>query len=232
MLGGKFRASLKPLNENIINGKIQGVAAIVGCNNPRSMQDEGIVNVARELISQDVLVVVTGCAAAGVAKAGLMTPETLGHAGAGLSEVCEATGMPPVLHLGSCVDNSRILTILSEVVATGGLGEDIDEVPAVGICPEWYCEKPFEIAAYAVASGCYVLFSGGKSPVEASTVVTNMISEGWEKKVGGKLEIVDTWQEIVKRTLDHIQKKRQALGIDQKQERVLFDMEARRGLSV
>jgi anaerobic carbon-monoxide dehydrogenase catalytic subunit len=232
MLGGKFRASLKPLNENIINGKIQGVAAIVGCNNPRSMHDEGIVNVARELIAQDVLVVVTGCAAGGTAKAGLMTSDTLAHAGEGLREVCEATGMPPVLHLGSCVDNSRILTILSDVVATGGLGEDIDEVPAVGICPEWYCEKPFEIAAYAVASGCYVLFSGGKSPVEASTVVTNMISEGWEKKVGGKLEIVDTWQEIVKRTLDHIQKKRQALGIDQKQERVLFDMEARRELSV
>lgn len=232
MLGGKYRASLKPLNENIINGKIKGVAAIVGCNSARATQDEGIVNVTRELIKNDVLVVVTGCAAAGVGKAGLMTPETIEQAGAGLREVCEATGMPPVLHLGSCVDNSRILTILSEMVETGGLGDDIDQIPAVGICPEWYCEKPFEIAAYAVASGCYVLFSGGKSPVEASTVVTNMISEGWEKKVGGKLEIVDTWQEIVKRTLDHIQKKREALGIDADKERVLFDMEARRELSV
>jgi len=177
-------------------------------------------------------VVVTGCAAAGTGKAGLMTPETMNEAGDSLKEVCEATGMPPILHLGSCVDNSRILTILSDVVETGGLGDDIDQVPAVGICPEWYCEKPFEIAAYAVASGCYVLFSGGKSPVEASSVVTNMISAGWEEKFGGKLEIVDDWREIVKRTLDHIQKKRQALGIDSDKERVLFDMEARRELSV
>ncbi len=232
MLGGKYRASLKPLNENIINGKIQGVAAIVGCNNPRAMHDAGIVNVARELIKKNVLVVVTGCAAAGTGKAGLMTPETMNEAGDSLKEVCEATGMPPILHLGSCVDNSRILTILSDVVETGGLGDDIDQIPAVGICPEWYCEKPFEIAAYCVGSGAYVIFSGAKSPVAASTVVTNMISSGWEEKYGGKLEIVDDWEEIVKRTLDHIQKKRKALGIDTDQERVLFDMEARRELSV
>jgi anaerobic carbon-monoxide dehydrogenase catalytic subunit len=232
MLGGKFRASFKPLNDNIINGKIQGAAAIVGCNNPRVMHDEGIVGITRELIKNDVLVLVTGCAAAGAAKAGLLTPETLSYAGDGLREVCEAVGIPPVLHVGSCVDNTRILTILSEIVATGGLGEDIDEVPAVGICPEWYCEKALEIAVYAVASGAYVLFGGAKSPVEASTEVTNLISEGWEKKVGGKFEFVPEWQEIVTRTLDHIQKKRQALGIDEKKERVLFDMEARRQLSV
>jgi len=232
MLGGKFRASFKPLNENIINGKILGAAAIVGCNNPRVTHDEGIVNVARELIKNNVLVLVTGCAAAGAAKAGLLQPETVAMAGAGLREVCEATGMPPVLHVGSCVDNSRILTILTEIVETGGLGDDIDQVPAVGICPEWYCEKALEIAAYAVASGCYVLFGGGNSPVEASTEVTKLISEGWEKKTGGKLEFVSNWQEIVKRTLDHIQKKRKALGIDVAKERVLFDMEARRELRV
>ncbi len=230
MLGGKFRASFKPLNDNIINGRIQGAAAIVGCNNPRVMQDEGIVNITRELIKNNVLVLVTGCAAAGAAKAGLLTPETMEMAGEGLKEVCEAIGIPPVLHVGSCVDNSRILTILSEIVETGGLGEDIDEVPAVGICPEWYCEKALEIAAYCVASGCYVLFGGAESPVRASSEITNLISEGWEKKVGGKLEFVSDWQEIVKRTLDHIQKKRKALGIDVKQERVLFDMEARRDL--
>ena len=232
MLGGKFRASFKPLNDNIINGKIQGAAAIVGCNNPRTMHDEGIVGIARELIKNNVLVLVTGCAAAGAAKAGLLSPEILSEAGEGLREVCEAVGIPPILHVGSCVDNSRILTILSEIVATGGLGEDIDEVPAVGICPEWYCEKALEIAAYCVASGAYVLFGGAGSPVEASTEVTEIMSSGWEAKVGGKLEFVSDWHEIVTRTLDHIQKKRQALGIDVAKERVLFDMEARRELSV
>lgn len=232
MLGGKYRASFRPLNDNIINGKIQGAAAIVGCNNPRVMHDEGIVGITKELIKNDVLVLVTGCAAAGAAKAGLLSPDILDQAGPGLREVCEAVGIPPVLHVGSCVDNSRILTILAEIVAEGGLGEDIDEVPAVGICPEWYCEKALEIACYAVASGCYVLFGGAGSPVESSTEVTKLISEGWEEKVGGKLEFEADWRDIVTKTLDHIQKKRKALGIDVEKERVLFDMEARRELNV
>ena len=110
MLGGTFRESLVPLNDNIINGKIQGVAAIVGCNNPQTTQDEGIVGLVQSFIENDVLVVVTGCAAHASGKHGYLTPEMFEKAGPGLSEVCETTGMPPVLHMGSCVDNTRILT--------------------------------------------------------------------------------------------------------------------------
>ncbi len=232
MLGGKFRASFRPLNDNIINGKIRGLAAIVGCNNARVTQDEGIVEITKELIKNNVLVVVTGCAAGAAGKHGLLAPETMELAGDSLKEVCEAVGMAPVIHLGSCVDNSRILTVLSEIVEEGGLGEDISDLPAVGICPEWYCEKAIEIAAYCVGSGAHVLFGGVKSPVASSTEVTELIYSGWEEKYGGKLEFVTEWQEIVKRSLDTIDKKRQALKIDETQERVLFDMEARRELSV
>src|SRR5680860_193123 len=152
MLGGKFRGSFQPLNDNIINGKIQGAVAIVGCNNPRSTQDAGIINLVKNFIENDVLVLVTGCAAHAAGKHGYLTPEMFANAGPGLSEVCETTGMPPVLHVGSCVDNSRILTILAEIVETGGLGDDIDQVPAVGISPEYYCEKALEIATYCVGS--------------------------------------------------------------------------------
>jgi carbon-monoxide dehydrogenase catalytic subunit len=232
MLGGKYRASFRPLNDNVINGKIQGLAAIVGCNNPRTVQDEGIINIAKELIANNVLVAVTGCAAGACGKYGLLAPETLNQAGDSLKEVCEAIGISPIIHLGSCVDNSRILTVLTEVVEEGGLGEDISDLPAVGICPEWYCEKALEIGAYCVGSGVYVLFGGAKSPVSASQEVTELISSGWESKFGGKLEFVSDWQEIVSRSLDHIQKKRKALGIDVAKERVLYDMEARRKLSV
>lgn len=232
MLGGRFRASFRPLNDNIINGKIRGAAAIVGCNNPRTVHDEGIIGIAKELIKNNVLVVVTGCAAGAAGKHGLLAPETIELAGDSLREVCEAVGISPVIHLGSCVDNSRILTVLTEIVEEGGLGEDISDLPAVGICPEWYCEKALEIAAYCVGSGAYVLFGGAKSPVEASSEVTKLISEGWEKKFGGKLEFVSDWREIVERSLDHIDKKRHALKIDEAKERVLFDMEARRELSV
>lgn len=232
MLGGKFRASFRPLNDNVINGKIRGLAAIVGCNNPRTVHDEGIVGIAKELIKNNVLVVVTGCAAGAAGKHGLLAPETIELAGDSLREVCEAVGISPIIHLGSCVDNSRILTVLTEVVEEGGLGEDISDLPAVGICPEWYCEKALEIAAYCVGSGAYVLFGGAKSPVESSSEVTKILSEGWEKKFGGKLEFVADWHEIVTRSLDHIDKKRKALKIDEDKERVLFDMDARRELSV
>jgi carbon-monoxide dehydrogenase catalytic subunit len=134
------------------------------------------------------------------------------NAGAGLREVCEAIGIPPVLHLGSCVDNTRILTVLTQVATEGGIGEDIDDIPGVGICPEYMCEKAIAIGTYCVASGVYTLFGVG-SPVEASEEVTNLISEGWEKKVGGKMEFYKKWEDIVAKSLEHIDKKRADLGL-------------------
>ncbi len=229
MLGGRFRGSFQPLNDNIINGKIQGAVAIVGCNNPRTTQDEGIVSLVKKFIENDVLVLVTGCAAHASGKAGFLTPEMFANAGPGLSEVCETTGMPPVLHVGSCVDNSRVLTILAEIVETGGLGDDIDQIPAVGISPEYYCEKAIEIATYCVGSGAYVIFGGVESPVRASGVVTDIHTTGWEEQYGGKLEFISDWEGIFEASMAHIHKKREALGIQEVQERVLFDMADRRG---
>jgi len=229
MLGGRYRESFVPLNENIINGKIQGAVAIVGCNNARATQDEGIVSLTKKFIENDVLVLVTGCAAHAAGKHGYLTPEMFENAGPGLSEVCETVGIPPVLHLGSCVDNSRVLTVLSEIVETGGLGEDIDEVPAVGISPEYYCEKALDIATYCVGSGAYVIFGGVDSPVKASGVVTDIHTKGWEEKFGGKLEFISDWEDIFAASMAHIQKKREALGIHEARERVLFDMDSRRG---
>nr|MBL0701150.1 anaerobic carbon-monoxide dehydrogenase catalytic subunit [Desulfobacterales bacterium] len=135
MLGGTFRASYKPLNENIINGRIRGVAGVVGCTNPRVKHDWVHVELVKELIRNDVLVLQTGCSQLSLAKAGLYTPEAAALAGPGLAEVCETVGMPPVLGLGSCVDNSRILTAASEMVHTGGLGESLADLPVVGAAP-------------------------------------------------------------------------------------------------
>jgi carbon-monoxide dehydrogenase catalytic subunit len=229
MLGGKYRASFRPLNDNIINGKIQGAVAIVGCNNPRVTQDEGIIHLVHELIKRDVLVVQTGCAAHASAKHGLLTPETMEIAGDGLREVCEAVGMPPVLHLGSCVDNSRIMTILAQIVEEGGLGEDISDLPVAGICPEYYCEKALAIGTYAAASGVYVVF-GVRNPVEDCKEVVEIMSNGWEKKVGGQLVFEPDYDKILEMVMNKIQEKREALGIHEEKERVLLDMAARREL--
>src|SRR3990170_3298490 len=220
MLGGTYRASFRPLNDAIISGRIRGVAAIVGCNNPRSTQDYLHTKVVRDLLKQDVLIVQTGCGAIASAKLGLLLGEAgLDQVGPGLREVCEAVGIPPVLHMGSCVDNTRILTVLTQMVEEGGLGDDIDQVPAVGLAPEWMSEKALAIATYCVASGAYVIF-GGSSPVsgmpdrvEDSDIVLRYISEGWEKLYGGKLEFIADPDEMIRSTLEHIDKKRAALGL-------------------
>lgn len=232
MLGGKMRASLTPLNENIANGKIRGVAAVVGCSNPRAVQDYAVVNVVRELIANNVLVVVTGCAAITSGKHGLLAPETMEFAGESLKEICETIGIPPVLHMGSCVDNSRILTVLSDVVATGGLGDDIAGLPAVAISPEWFSEKALEIAAYAVGSGVHVIFGGVGSPTANSPEVTEYMISGWAERYGGSLRFLEEPQDMVVAALDVIDSARKALKIDVAAERVLFDMDMRRELSV
>jgi carbon-monoxide dehydrogenase catalytic subunit len=220
MLGGSYRASFRPLNDAIMSGRIRGVAAIVGCNNPRSSQDYMHVKVTRELLKQDVLVVETGCGAIASAKLGLLLGEAgLDQVGPGLQEVCEAIGIPPVLHMGSCVDNTRILTVLTQMVDEGGLGDDIDQIPAVGLAPEWMSEKALAIGTYCVASGVYVIF-GGSSPVSGmpdrvadSEIVSRYISEGWEELYGGKLEFIADPDEMIRKTLEHIDKKRAALGL-------------------
>ncbi|NIN65739.1 MAG: anaerobic carbon-monoxide dehydrogenase catalytic subunit [Anaerolineae bacterium] len=212
MLGGYYRGSLRPLNDAIMAGRLRGVAGVVGCNNPRAVQDEAHFDIVKEFLKNDVLVVQTGCGALCNAKYGLLQGEALKHAGPGLREICEAVGIPPVLHMGSCVDNSRILTVLSEMATEGGLGEDISDIPGVGIAPEWMSEKALAIGTYFVASGAYVIF-GVKSPVEGSEAVTDLINSRWEEKVGGKLEFEPDPKTIVKKSLDHIDKKRAALGL-------------------
>jgi carbon-monoxide dehydrogenase catalytic subunit len=190
------------------------VAGIVGCNNPRVCEQDAYHQyLVDEFIRNDVLVVQTGCGALSSAKIGLLTPETaLEKAGPGLREVCEALGIPPVLHLGSCVDNTRILTVLTQMASEGGLGTDISDIPAVGIAPEWMSEKALSIGCYFVASGVYTIF-GGTSPVQASPVVSDFISKGWEERVGGKLEFVEEVEEILERSFRHIDAKRKALGL-------------------
>jgi len=235
MQGGTYRGSFRPLNDAIMDGRIQGVVGIVGCNNPRDIQDSEIVNLTREFIRRDILVVTTGCGGIACGKQGLLTPETMEAAGPGLKQVCEAIGISPVLHVGSCVDNSRILTIASDMVAEGGLGDDISELPAVGLCPEWMSEKALAIGTYFAASGVYTIFGVG-SPVAGSEEVTRLMSEGWEQEVGGKLEFVADREEVIRRTVEHLTRKRKALGITEYApgkfgaEKVLMDMTDRRKL--
>jgi anaerobic carbon-monoxide dehydrogenase catalytic subunit len=213
-LGGFYRGSLRPLNDAIIAGRIRGVVANIGCNNARLCHDALHNYVVPEFLKNDILVVETGCGAIASAKIGLMAPEAaMEAAGPGLREICETVGIPPVLHMGSCVDNSRILTVLSQMATEGGLGDDISDIPAVGMAPEWMSEKALSIATYCVASGAYVILGGSNGPVSGSEEVLHLMDEGWESKVGGKLHFIEDPEEIVKRSIEHIDKKRADLGL-------------------
>jgi carbon-monoxide dehydrogenase catalytic subunit len=142
----------------------------------------------------------------------LLSPEAAKLAGPGLREICEAVGIPPVLHMGSCVDNTRILTVLSQMATEGGLGDDISDIPGVGFAPEWMSEKAISIGCYFVGSGVYTIF-GSESPVRNSEKVVQFMSEGWEERVGGKMEFIADPDEAVQKALQHIDAKRAALGL-------------------
>jgi carbon-monoxide dehydrogenase catalytic subunit len=229
-LGGTFRGTYYTLNDNIINGRIRGVAGVVGCNNARSRHNEAHIAVVKELIKNDVLVLTTGCNGIACAMEGLLTPESAGvYCGPGLKEVCETVGIPPVLHLGSCVDNSRILLAATEVVKAGGLGKDISDLPAAGSAPEWMSEKAISIGHYFVSSGVYTVF-GVTLPTSGAPVFHNYLSDEMEKLYGGKWDIEADPIKHAQLMIAHIDKKRKELGIDKARERQLMSMEDRQKL--
>ena len=232
MLGGKFRGSYTPLNDNVMNGRIRGVAGVVGCCNPKVPYDQAHIGLVEELIANDILVVQTGCSAIACAKAGFLVPESAEkYAGQGLAEVCKAVGIPPVLHSGSCVDNSRLLIALSEMVRIGGLGSDISELPVAGAAPEWMSEKAISIGQYFVASGVFTVFGVGL-PVLGSEVFSRLIFKEFEEILGGMWAAEPDVNRMAGMMIDHINKKREKLGISKGKERVLYDMEMRRELEV
>jgi anaerobic carbon-monoxide dehydrogenase catalytic subunit len=227
-LGGTFRGSYYTLNDNIINGRIRGVAGVVGCNNARTKHNEAHIAIVKELIKNDVLVLTTGCNGIACAMEGLLTPETAQvFCGPGLAEVCETVGIPPVLHLGSCVDNSRILLAATEVVKAGGLGNDICDLPAAGSAPEWMSEKAIAIGQYFVSSGVYTVF-GYHMPLDGAPVLKDYLYEELEKVYGGMWDCEPDPIKHAHKMIAHIDKKRKALGIDKARERVLMDMADRR----
>jgi len=233
ILGGRYRASYRPLNDNIINGRIRGVVGIVGCTNPKVPQDSTHITLAEELIKRDILVLTTGCATIACSKHGLTNPsKALEFAGPGLKEVCEAVGIPPVLVCGSCVDNSRLLVACTEIVREGGLGEDISEIPAAGACLESITEKAISIGQYFVASGVLVVFGKEMLPISGSEKVSNYLFDEIEKDFGGKWAVESDPVKAADMILQHIEGKRDALGINVKAERKLYGMEDRRALSV
>jgi anaerobic carbon-monoxide dehydrogenase catalytic subunit len=202
--------SLTPLLEAVKAGKVRGVVAIVGCNNPKVRQDSSNVGLARALIEKDILVLVTGCVTTACGKAGLLVPEAIGMAGPGLREACGALGVPPVLHMGSCVDNSRIIHLCA--LLAGELGVDISDLPVGASSPEWYSEKAAAIGLYAVASGIYTHL-GLPPNILGSQAVTELALHGLEDLVGACFVVEPDPVRAAELLEARIDKKRRALGL-------------------
>ena len=207
---GALGGTLDPLLAAVKSGAIKGIAGVVGCNNPKIQHDYGHINLVKELIKQSVLVVTTGCNAIACAKAGLLLPEAAEQAGEGLKAVCQALGVPPVLHMGSCVDISRILVACAAIA--NALGVDISDLPVAGAAPEWMSEKAVSIGAYVVASGIFTVL-GTVPPVLGSPAVTALLTQGANGVVGAAFAVEPDPFKAAQLIVDHIAEKRAALEI-------------------
>jgi carbon-monoxide dehydrogenase catalytic subunit len=207
---GALGGSLNPLIDAINAGKIRGAAGVVGCNNPKIRQDYGHVNLIRKLIANDVLVLTTGCANVAAGKAGLQVPEARELAGPGLREVCSLLGVPPSLHVGSCVDNSRIIVIACALA--NAIGVDIDRLPLAGAAPEWYSEKAATIAFYAMASGIFTVL-GVMPPILGSDKVTELATKGLNDIFGACFAVEPDPDKAADLIINHINEKRKGLGL-------------------
>ncbi|SLM28833.1 Carbon monoxide dehydrogenase 1 [Desulfamplus magnetovallimortis] len=200
-----------PLIDAIKQGKIRGAVGIVGCNNPKITHDYGHVTLTRRLIENDILVVDTGCVSVANAKAGFKVPSAIEMAGPGLKEICGALGIPPVLHLGSCVDNVRILVLVSALA--NALGVDISDLPVAGSAPEWYSEKAVTIGVYCVASGI-TTHLGPMPPVTGSKNIVELLTSGLDDVVGATFKVEPDPEKAALLIRHHIEKKRAGLGLD------------------
>jgi carbon-monoxide dehydrogenase catalytic subunit len=209
---GALGGSLDPLVQAIASGEIRGAVGIVGCNNPKFKQDSMNVGLAKELIKRDILVLATGCVTTAAGKAGLLVPQAIDMAGPGLKKVCGALGIPPVLHYGSCVDNSRIMQLCAALA--NALGVDISDLPVGASSPEWYSEKAAAIGLYAVASGIYTHL-GHPPNILGSTVVTDLAVSGLEGLVGASFFIEPDPVKTAEMFDIRIRAKRKALGLSE-----------------
>ncbi|OPX63245.1 MULTISPECIES: anaerobic carbon-monoxide dehydrogenase catalytic subunit [unclassified Methanoregula] len=205
-LGGTF----KPIIDLIAAGKIRGAAGIVGCNNPHVKHDYGHVTLAKELIKRNILCVETGCAAIANGKAGLLQPEAAALAGDDLRAVCESLKIPPVLHMGSCVDNSRILVLAAEL--GNALNVPIHKLPIAGAAPEWYSQKAVSIGCYFVASGVYTVL-GVMPHIAGSPAVVSLLTEGLKGAVNASFAVEPDPLKAADLIAAHIERQRTGLGI-------------------
>ena len=203
----------KPLLECVTSGVLRGAVAMVGCNNPKVRPDAAHIGLMKKLLENDIILIVSGCSAQAAAKAGLMDPEKAKeYCGAGLKRVCELAGIPPVLHMGSCVDISRMMLLAAELSKDSGI--PISQLPVVGCAPEWMSEKAVSIGNYVIATGIDT-FLGVDPYVKGSEEVCNLLTgeHGVKDWVEANYTVETDIEKLGDLMIERIEAKRTALGI-------------------
>ena len=200
----------KPLLECITSGVIRGAVAMVGCNNPKVRPDTAHIELMKKMIANDIIIIASGCSAQAAARAGLMDKEAKELCGAGLKRVCELADIPPVLHMGSCVDISRMMILAAELAKDSGL--NISQLPVVGCAPEWMSEKAVSIGNYVVATGIDT-FLGVDPYVSGSDQIAQLLTEGVRDWVEAAYTVEKDIDKLGDAMIARIEEKRTALGI-------------------
>ena len=200
----------KPLIECITSGVLRGAVAMVGCNNPKIRPDSAHIELMKKLIANDIIIVASGCSAQAAAKAGLMDKRAKDLCGAGLKRVCELADIPPVLHMGSCVDISRMMVLVAELAKDSGL--NISQLPVVGCAPEWMSEKAVSIGNYVVATGIDT-FLGVDPYVSGSDQVAELLTSGIRDWVEAAYTVEKDIDKLGDKMIERIEEKRAAIGI-------------------
>ena len=202
----------KPLVDVVKSGVLRGAVAMVGCNNPKVRPDTAHIELMKKLIKNDIILIVSGCSAQAAAKAGLMDKEAKELCGEGLKRVCELVDIPPVLHMGSCVDISRMMILASDIAKDWGV--NISQVPVVGCAPEWMSEKAVSIGNYVVATGIDT-FLGVDPYTKGSEEVTALLQgeHGVKDWVEANYTVELDIEKLGDLMIERIEQKRAALGI-------------------
>jgi carbon-monoxide dehydrogenase catalytic subunit len=204
------RGSYRPAIDAIKAGVLRGAVAMVGCNNPKVRPDYSHIGIMRKLMENDILVVTTGCAAQAATKAGLMSKEAKELCGDGLKRVCTLVGIPPILHMGACVDISRMMLLATDIAKQWDV--PITSIPVVGCAPEWMSEKAVAIANYVVATGLDT-YLGIEPQVKGSTQMMHLITDGTREITGAGYIINTDPDELVEAIIEGLEAKRRLLNI-------------------
>jgi carbon-monoxide dehydrogenase catalytic subunit len=202
-----FGGSVKPVADALKSGKIKGIVNLVGCNNPRVLYEKAIADVAGALIKNDILVLTNGCASFPLLKLGFCRASAAEQAGRGLREfLCDK--LPPVWHMGECVDNARASALFKTLSVLAGA--DLKDMPFAFSSPEWSNEKGIGAALSFRLMGMNS-YHCVYPPVQGSKNVMDYVLNGGFERFGSRMVIDTDPLALATKIISHMEEKSRRL---------------------